>query len=147
MPAMVASAALGACFVLAACADFSGAIDPTFGLSDVVVTSPTLERDIQPLLDKRCAFGGCHSATTRQAGLSLVAGASYDALVGHRSSLRPSQTLVVPGDSARSWLLVMLQDDEPRRAGLSRMPLAATPLTSNQLATIARWIANGAPRQ
>lgn len=132
---------------LAACADFSGAIDPTFGLPDAVVESPTLATDVQPMLDKRCAFGGCHSAATHQSGLTLTAESAYDALVGKRSTLRPSQTLVVAGDTTRSWLLVMLSADEARRSGVSRMPLAASPLTPNQLATVARWIARGAPRQ
>ena len=131
----------------AACADFGGSLDPTFGLPDVVVAAPTLARDIQPLLDRRCAFGGCHSEASQQGGLVLVAGASYGALVGRRSSLRPGETLVVAGDSARSWLLAMLGDDEGRRAGFSRMPLAATPLTANQLTTISRWVALGAPQR
>lgn len=133
--------------ICAACADFSGSTDPTFGLPDVVVTAPTLAKDIQPILDKRCAFGGCHSVATHQGGLTLVAGSSYEALVGRKSTLRSSQTLVVAGDTTRSWLLVMLGADDARRGGLSRMPLAASPLTPNQLATVARWIASGAPRQ
>ena len=131
----------------AACADFGGSLDPTFGLPDVVVAAPTLARDIQPLLDKRCAFGGCHSEASQQGGLVLVAGASHGALVGRRSSLRPGETLVMAGDSARSWLLAMLGDDDARRAGFSRMPLAASPLTANQLATISRWVALGAPQR
>lgn len=138
--------ACGAACLAAACADF-GALDPTSGLPDAVVAAPTLERDVQPILDRRCAYGGCHSKASQQAGLVLVAGASHGALVGHGSSLRPGETLVVPGDSARSWLLAMLGDDEARRGGFSRMPLAAAPLTTNQLATIARWVALGAPRQ
>lgn len=141
------AAAAAATAIVAACADFSGANDPTFGLPDVVVDAPTLTKDIQPILDKRCAFGGCHSAATHQGGLTLVAGSSYAALVGRKSTLRPSQTLVIPGDTSRSWLLVMLGADDARRGGFSRMPLAASPLTSNQLATVARWIATGAPRQ
>ena len=144
---MASTSALAASAALGACADFATAVDPTFGLPDVAVASPTLVRDIQPILDKRCAFGGCHSAATRQAGLSLVSTESFDALVGHRATLRPSQTLVVAGDTTRSWLLVMLGSDDARRGGFSRMPLAATPLTPKQLATFARWIASGAPRQ
>lgn len=130
-----------------ACVDFSGAVDPTFGLPDVVVERPTLARDVQPILDRRCAFGGCHSAASRQAGLALVAGASHAALVGHAARLSPGDTLVVAGDSARSWLLRMIGDDAGARRGFSRMPLAASPLTPNQRETIARWIAQGAPEE
>jgi hypothetical protein len=138
--------AIACALTLGACADFDASLDPTFGLGDVVVARPTLSQDIQPIFDARCAFGGCHSDASRQAGLVLTAGRAHGALVGRRSSLRPAQTLVVAGDSAASWLLVMLGDDERRRAGVVRMPLAASPLTPNQRATIANWIAAGAPR-
>ena len=53
-----------------------------------------------------CAFGGCHSSATRQAGLDLTPAASYDALVGRRARLNPVDTLVIPGASNRSWLMV-----------------------------------------
>ncbi|MEP7383779.1 MAG: hypothetical protein ABI910_18985 [Gemmatimonadota bacterium] len=127
-----------------ACADFAGTSDPTFGLSDTVVDAPTLFRDVQPIFDRRCAYGGCHSAATHQAGLTLVAGASRDALLGRPARLSPGDTLVVAGDSARSWILRMIGDNDIARGGFSRMPLASSPLTANQRETIARWIARGA---
>ena len=119
----------------------------TFGLPDVLVEEPSLARDVQPILDKRCAFGGCHSATTRQAGLVLVSGASHGALVGRPARLNPSDTLVIPGAASRSWLMKMVGRDAAARSGVSRMPLAAAPLTANQIATIARWIDRGAARE
>lgn len=131
----------------ASCADFAGVVDPAFGLPDVVVEAPTLVRDVQPLLDRRCAFGGCHSVASRQAELVLVAGSSHAALVGVRSRLRPGETLVVAGDASRSWLVTLIAEAEAARMGFARMPLAATPLTPNQVATIARWIDRGAPRE
>lgn len=132
---------------VAACVDFSGGFDPAFGLPDVIVETPTLTHDVQPLLDRRCAFGGCHSVATHQAGLTLVAGMSRAALVGRPARLSSGDTLVVAGDSARSWLLRMIGNDDAARQGFSRMPLAATPLTANQRETIARWIAQGAPQE
>lgn len=128
------------------CAGFDGSLDPTFGLADTVPDAPTLARDVQPILDKRCAFGGCHSAATRQAGLTLVDGASLSALVRRPARLSPGDTLVIPGASSRSWMVRMIGDNAAARGGLSRMPLAAAPLTPNQIATIARWIDRGAPR-
>ncbi len=128
-----------------ACADFEGAPDPTFGLADQAVDAPTLVLDVQPIFDRRCAYGGCHSAVTHQAGLTLVAGASRDALLGRPARLIPGDTLVVAGDSARSWILRMIGDDDIARGGFSRMPLASSPLPANQRETIARWIARGAP--
>ena len=142
--AVVACALVGA---MAACVDFEAPEDPTFGLPDIVVDAPTLTHDVQPILDKRCAFGGCHSAATRQSGLVLVAGSSYAALVQRPARLNPGDTLVVPGAASRSWLMKMLGSDPSARFGVSRMPLAAAPLTANQLATIARWIDRGAPRE
>ncbi len=135
------------CAAGVACVDFSGGLDPTFGLPDVIVDAPTLTHDVQPLLDKRCAFGGCHSAASHQAGLTLVAGLSRASLVGRAARLSPADTIVVAGDSARSWLLRMIGDDDAARQGFSRMPLAASPLTPNQRETIARWIAQGAPQE
>lgn len=141
LPFLVVAAAIGA---VTACARFDSALDPTFGLPDVVPVEPTLARDVQPILDRRCAYGGCHSAATRQAGLSLVAGASYAALVGRPARLSPGDTLVVPGSASHSWLVTMIDEQAGARRGFSRMPLAATPLTPNQIATIVRWIDRGA---
>ena len=141
------SAAAVLATLLAACVDFEAPEDPTFGLPDVLVEEPSLARDVQPILDKRCAFGGCHSATTRQAGLVLVSGASHGALVGRPARLNPGDTLVIPGAASRSWLMKMVGRDAAARSGVSRMPLAAAPLTANQIATIARWIDRGAARE
>ncbi len=145
------TAAAGVAFAAAmmgtACVDFAEPEILTFGLPDVVVDAPTLTHDVQPILDRRCAFGGCHSSATRQAGLDLTPAASFDALVGRRARLNPVDTLVIPGASNRSWLMKMLGGDDAARPGVSRMPLAAQPLTANQLATVARWIDRGAPRQ
>ncbi|MFN8669052.1 MAG: hypothetical protein U0164_17855 [Gemmatimonadaceae bacterium] len=143
----VVTVALATVVSCAACVDFTEPDVLTFGLPDVVVDAPTLAHDVQPILDRRCAFGGCHSTATRQAGLDLTTAASYDALVGRRARLNPVDTLVIPGASSRSWLMKMLGSDDAARPGVSRMPLAAQPLTANQLATIARWIDRGAPRQ
>ncbi|MCC6928972.1 MAG: hypothetical protein IT359_08300 [Gemmatimonadaceae bacterium] len=143
----VGTGALAAVVWSVACVDFTEPDVISFGLPDAVVDAPTLVHDVQPILDRRCAFGGCHSAATRQAGLDLSTAASHHALVLRRARLNPVDTLVIPGASARSWLMKMLGSDETARAGVSRMPLAAQPLTANQLTTIARWIDRGAPRQ
>ncbi|MEO6444467.1 MAG: hypothetical protein ABIZ91_07325 [Gemmatimonadaceae bacterium] len=127
-----------------ACATFDSSLDPTFGLPDVVPADPTLARDVQPILDRRCAYGGCHSSATRQAGLSLAAGASHAAIVRRPARLSPGDTLVVPGSASHSWLVTMISEQAGARRGFSRMPLAATTLTPNQIATIVRWIDHGA---
>jgi hypothetical protein len=40
----------------------------------------------------------------------------------------------------------MISADDAARQGYSRMPLATQPLTPNQIATIVRWIEQGALR-
>ena len=130
---------------LAACADFSSPQDPTSGLPDVLIANPSLATNIQPLFDKRCAQGGCHTPAVHQAGLVLAAGASYANLVNVTSTLAsPTMKRVLPGDHANSYLWVMLQPDSLLRPLHPRMPLAAQPLTANQLQNIVTWIDNGA---
>lgn len=130
---------------LAGCADFTNAPDPTFGLPDTVVAAPTLDRDIQPIFTKRCSIGGCHSLATRQGGLALTPGVTWAALVNQPSRFGAGARLVVPFRSDNSWLMAMLAADPAKRSGLARMPLASSPLTPNQLRTIANWISRGAP--
>lgn len=141
-------AALAALGAAAACADFEPVNDATRGVPDVVVQQPVFERDVQPIFTKRCAVGGCHSAATRQFGLTLEAGFARAAVVNQRAHSSPGPDtvlLVKPGDHTNSWLWRRIQPDPSLRAGLPRMPLAATPLTANQIATIANWIDEGAP--
>lgn len=128
----------------ASCADFTGAIDPTHGLPDVVVADPAFLRDVAPIFERRCAFGGCHSPGSAQAGLVLTRGVAHGMLVNQPSRLRPSEVRVVPGSAATSWLMTMLREEQAPRGGFSRMPLGSGPLTPNQLATIANWIDRGA---
>ena len=130
----------------AACSDFEAPNDPAFGLPDVAVAQPSLSRDVQPILDKRCTLGGCHSLLTRRAGLVLTPDSAHAALVGRQAVLRPELQRVLPGKPDSSWLLIMIEPDQARRGGTPRMPLAAHPLTPNQIATVANWIARGAPR-
>lgn len=131
--------------LLAACANFDAAVDPAAGLPDVIVEAPTFA-DVRPILERRCDVGGCHTPLTRQAGLVLAPDSAYAMLVGRRSTLAPDLLRVAPGRADSSWLVAMIGPDPVRRRGLSRMPLASTPLTPNQIATIARWIDRGAPR-
>lgn len=129
---------------LLGCVDFAATVDPAAGLPDVAVEAPSFARDVAPMLVKRCAVGGCHTPLTRQAGLVLTRDGAYDMLVGRRALLAPDLDRVRPGRSDSSWLVAMIGSDAARRRGASRMPLAATPLTANQIATIVHWIDRGA---
>ncbi len=127
-----------------ACADFDSGVDPAFGLPDVVVATPSFGADIQPILDRRCSIGGCHSLASAQGGLVLHASVSHDSLVGVASRLRPAFVRVAPFDPGNSWLVRMIGADPEARFGHQRMPLSSMPLTPNQIATIVNWIEQGA---
>jgi hypothetical protein len=134
--------------VLAAlgCADFDTPVDPAGGAPDDLVATPSFSANVAPILEKRCSIGGCHSFVTRQASLVLTPDAAYDALVGVPSTLRPAILRVSPSEPGQSWLVTMISANDAARQGVSRMPLATQPLTANQIATIVRWIEQGAQR-
>ena len=141
--------ALGAALLAAAvlslgCANFETTVDPTGGAPDTLVSTPSFAANVAPIFEQRCAVGGCHSIATHQAGLTLAAGRAYESLVGVPSSLRPSVERVRPLAPRESWLVTMISADDAARQGVPRMPLATLPLTANQIATIVRWIEQGA---
>lgn len=126
------------------CANFDSPVDPTGGAPDTLVATPSFSANVAPIFEKRCAVGGCHSILTHQAGLTLAPSRAYESLVGVPSSLRPSAQRVRPLQPSESWLVTMISADDAARQGLPRMPLASHPLTANQIATIVRWIEQGA---
>jgi hypothetical protein len=128
-----------------ACADFESTVDPTGGLPDVEVATPSFASDIQPIFTRRCAIGGCHTVLSRKAELVLQQGYAYDSIVSVESFLNPDFFRVEPGNAADSWLVRMIEADDDARFHYARMPLGSQPLTPNQIATIVNWIENGAP--
>ena len=138
--------AFAAVFTALGCADFETPVDPTGGAPDTLVEMPSFSANVAPIFDKRCAAGGCHSMATHQAGLVLEPSEAYASLVGVSSTLQPSLKRVTPFEPSQSWLVTMISADDAARQGISRMPLATYPLTDNQIATIVRWIEQGALR-
>ena len=132
--------------VAVACANFDTPVDPSGGAPDTLVPTPSFSANVAPIFEKRCAVGGCHSIATHQAGMTLDPSVAYDAIVGVRSSLQPNRNRVTPRSPAESWLVTMISADNAARQNYSRMPLATHPLTENQIATIVRWIEQGALR-
>jgi CHRD domain-containing protein len=84
--------------------------------------------DVQPIFNTSCAISACH-VTGSTAPMSLEAGSSFASLVN----------LVVPGNSATSYLLRRLNGDI-----LPRMPLNRAPLSATDLDLIRKWIDTGA---
>ena len=128
------------------CADFESTVDPTGGLPDVEVLNPSFANDIQPILTRRCAIGGCHTVNTARATLVLTAGHAYDSIVNKTAFLAPQFDRVEPGNADSSWVVRMIEENDARRVNFARRPLGGQPLTRTQIATIVNWIENGAPR-
>lgn len=97
----------------------------------IAQTQIDFSRDVEPILQSRCYQ--CHSGENARAGLRLD---SRDgALKGGTSG-----TAIIPGNSKDSRLVL-------RVLGLGaepQMPLKATPLAPEQIATIRSWIDQGA---
>jgi Planctomycete cytochrome C len=123
-------------------------------LADVAGPTPNLtptlssiQREIFNTADStgRLACIQCHTnvGRTPSAGLNLVEGQSYAALVGIASRNKPGATLVVAGNPDASYLIHKVEG----RADITgvRMPRSNGPyLTSGQISIIRRWIELGA---
>jgi hypothetical protein len=94
---------------------------------------------VQPIFTGKCTTG-CHSGNRPAAGLSLVSGASYGALVNVASSCTTS--LVKPGAPASSYLMNKLNGT--KMCSGSQMPKSGG-LAAADLSLINTWICEGAP--
>ena len=103
------------------------------------VAVPSFQADVQPILSSpTCVSSSCHSAATRQGGLSLEGVEAAD-LVG--VSADSGLELVIPFDAETSYLVRKL---EGRAIQGSRMPLGRGSLPGSQIGTIRNWIDQGA---
>jgi WD40 repeat protein len=88
--------------------------------------------DVAPILVKNCL--GCHHYRKPAGGLSM---STFAAL--KRGGKTAEDTILEPGDPDSSYLI------EAIRPGASpRMPYKLPPLADGQIATLARWVAEGA---
>lgn len=94
-------------------------------------SSVCFTRDVLPILITNCTMAECHDADRPEEGVNLT---SYDAIMHGR------ETIVVPGSPSRSKLYESLVTDESDE----RMPPPPRSLTNAQIATIERWIREGA---
>lgn len=114
-------------------------------------------RDVQPILDRSCAVGGCHAGATPVAELSLEGEAtafysrSYESLLRRGEGSRGGHAWVdEPGSSARRSALVERltgrELDAPAALSGTCPPEGADvpELSEEDLATIVRWIELGA---
>lgn len=113
-------------------------------------STPSLARDVQPILDRSCAVVACHGGPPWQAGMSLTPDDAAASLVGAASTQVAGATRVVAGDPERSLLVQVLRGPIPGlepsdRPRVERMPRDMSPLSDDDIATIEDWIAAGAP--
>jgi hypothetical protein len=114
---------------------------------DLTPTFSSIQKEIFETSDPdgRQACITCHTnvGRTPAGGLNLLAGASYNALVGVGSLQKPGEIIVVPGNPDASYLVKKLEGD-PTITG-RRMPRNGPPfLTAGQILVIRRWIQLGA---
>jgi hypothetical protein len=99
----------------------------TFALSAQTVD---FARQVHPVFVEKCL--ACHNGARGQGGLSLAMRA--DILRGGTSG-----AAIVPGESAKSLLVQRIDGTKA-----PRMPMGGTPLSEREIATIRRWIDEGA---
>jgi hypothetical protein len=99
---------------------------------------PTYERDVRPLLFKRCTI--CHAAK-RVGDLERSGGLALDSFEAILAGV-PAHKVVIAGKPAESILYQRLISDDDER----RMPRDDEPLDDNERALLRRWIEAGLPR-
>ncbi len=121
--------------------------DLTGPTPNLTPTLSSIQKDIFSTQDSsgRLSCTQCHTnvGRTPAAGLNLLDGVSYAALVGRPSVNKPGETFVIPGDPDNSYLVKKLEGT----AGIVglRMPRNNGPfLTEGQMLVIRRWIKEGA---
>src|SRR5262249_53534955 len=66
------------------------------------------------IFTKQCTFSGCHNGGPNPAGMmDLRAGMSHTHIVNVASMLDTTRQIVVPGDAAKSYMLVMIGEIQP----------------------------------
>lgn len=158
---MLRRTALGA-LALAAC-------DTSVHLVDATVASPSCVEATQHsdlawieanIFKKSCVFSACHKGRALDAGkLTLEAGQSHLELVDIVSDRYDTWKLVVPGDPAKSYLMVIIDPklddkgqvvdpagfDGPITPDVGPMPQNSALLCKEKRDAIQRWIEAGAP--
>ena len=109
------------------------------------IATPSWRGDIAPILNETCASSGsCHFGPAAQQGLNLETDSSWANVVNQLSTC--CGMLVIPGDSANSFLTRVMSTDPAVRGGYPyRMPLTEIPMPEPIVQTIKNWIAQGAP--
>lgn len=96
------------------------------------------QKEIQPILDRHCV--SCHSGQRPKGKIDLT---SYTNLMTTRAKVSGKQPLIVPGSPTESRLYVLCATSQAH----FRMPpdtSQVTPLPTEELKVMMRWITQGA---
>jgi hypothetical protein len=88
---------------------------------DCAGSTPTYEKNVKAILDKSCAFSGCHAAANSADGIDL------------------SSYAKVKAEAAKSAFLGSIE----HASGYDKMPKGGNKLPDADIKTIACWIQNG----
>src|ERR1700740_2494210 len=95
-------------------------------------TPVDFSRDIRPILNQNCS--SCHGGVRQKGGVSF---SFREEALGKGKSGLPT---IVPGDPDASELIKRVTSQDPE----TRMPFHATPLSTEQITLLRRWIKQGA---
>ncbi|HVV81874.1 MAG TPA: fibronectin type III domain-containing protein [Kofleriaceae bacterium] len=106
----------------------------------------TFSTQVAPVLAASCAANGCHAPPFPELGLDLSNGAAARAQTIGVLAAEVNIPRVTAGDSSSgaSYLMAKLRGGGPLYEGSVMPPPPASPLTAQQLQTIATWIDEGA---
>lgn len=128
-----AAVALGAVVALMGCKTQESVVTPT-PIDYENISTIVYSQHVQPLLTQTCATTGCHTTTTKAAGLCLN---SWDDLLkGSRYG-----EVLIPFEPERSLLTLLFDGTTLRRA---HPALAGRGLSSVEVRFLKRWVSEGA---
>jgi hypothetical protein len=113
--------------------------DSTPGEGEVAIVA---FEPVAAILEATCATAACHAASRGAGQLVLSPDQARESLVDAPSNQQDGATLVIPGDPDGSYLMAKLRGEDGIRG--ARMPIGQSPLSDEEMATIADWIAGGA---
>ena len=124
-------------------------IDPSLPPEDTRPPDPvgnatvSFSGDVMPLMvQKGCAFSGCHGRPAIKADLDLTSNEiAYNRLVNVAAHNEPLSVVVIPGNAEDSYLIKKL---EGRHVVGFRMPWKADTLATSEIAILRTWIDEGA---
>ncbi len=120
------------------------------------VASAKLSWIEQNVFTPNCGTSSCHGTTTGGGpplGRVVLTTASHDKLVNVDATFATSRKLIVPGDVAKSYLMVILKhltldqadpSPAPEPSGGRYMPLGVPTICCEKLDAMAKWIMDGA---